>query len=249
MLRRLSAVIAVSAIVCTIQLSVAPAAMAVLSTTPDPSWMTNGLVYALQPVGTTMYIGGQFTQIRSTPQGTVGPKIIGIADIGAIDTTTGQGIKTFKHVVTHSGGNAYVKDLALSPDGATLYVAGHFDGIDGVAEHNLAAIDLASDTVDASFTPAAGGNTSAVFVLLPAPDGSKLYMGGSFTAVNGDARTRLAAILPDGSLDPSWNPAANKHVRSLTYASDGNTIFIGGAFTTMNGTTRPSLVVVSAGWS
>jgi hypothetical protein len=49
-----------------------------------------------------------------------------------------------------------------------------------------------------------------------APDGSgEWYIGGDFTLVQGIERNRIAHILSDGTLDPSWNPNANGGVRAL----------------------------------
>jgi hypothetical protein len=192
-----------------------------------------------------MFVGGQFTQIRSTPSGVSGPKI-NVTNLGAIDVATGEGVAGFAPAVTHSTDTAYVRTLAVSPDGTRLYVGGHFDAVGGVSVRNLAAIDLTTMTVDPAFTPTAGGLTAAVYTILPAPDGSMVYVGGSFTSFSGQARTRLAAIYPDGTLEPGWQPTANKHVRSLEFADDGLTIFVGGAFTTVNGTTRQQVARVDA---
>lgn len=221
-----------------------PAALAVQAT-PDPSWMTNGKVFGMAQAGSAMFIGGQFTQIRSTPGGVAGPKI-NVTNLGAIDLATGQGIAGFAPSVTHSTDAAYLRTLAVSPDGSRLYVGGHFDSIGGVAARNLAAIDLTTLSVDQGFTPTAGGPTAAVYDILPSPDGSKTYVGGSFTSFNGSARTRLAAIYPDGSLEPNWQPTANKHVRSVVLSSDGLSVFVGGAFTVVNGTTRQQVARVDA---
>jgi hypothetical protein len=216
-----------------------------LQATPDPSWMTNGKVFGMVQAGGMMFLGGQFTQLRSTPSGVAGPKIA-VHNLGAVDVASGAGIGGFAPSITHPTDAAFVRALAVSPDGSRLYVGGHFSAIDGVPARNLAAIDLPTLAVDASFKPTAGGLGAAVYAILPAPDGSKVYVGGSFTSFNGSSRTRLAAIFPDGSLEPSWLPAANKHVRSLELASDGSTIFVGGAFTTLNGTNRQQVARVDA---
>ncbi len=216
-----------------------------LDSTPDASWMTIGKVYGMVETGGWMFVGGQFTQLRSTPSGVSGPKIT-VSNLGALDVATGEGIGGFAPAVTHSTETAFVRTFAVSPDGTRLYVGGHFDAVDGVPARNLAAIDLTTMTVDAAFTPKAGGLTAAVYAILPAPDGSKVYVAGSFTSFSGQTRTRLAAIYPDGTLEPNWQPTANKHVRSLEFATNGLTIFVGGAFTTVNGTTRQQVARVDA---
>lgn len=224
----------------------ASSALAALSTTPDPSWMTNGKVYAMAQGGSTMYVGGQFTQLRSTPAGVSGPKLV-LANLAAIDAATGVGMAGFDPIVTHATDAAYVRALAVSPDGTRLYLGGHFDSIDGTPVRNLAAIDLATGQLDPTFDAVnAGSAASVVLAILPDPDGSQIYLGGSFLKVGGQDRSRLAAVLADGSLEPSWTPAASAQVRSLALSSDGQTIFIAGNFTTVNGTSRQQVARVDA---
>ena len=61
------------------------------------------------------------------------------------------------------------------------------------------------------------------------------YIAGSLRV--GDAeRNRIAHILSDGTLDPSWNPNANGDVFSL--AVSGGTVYAGGLFTNIGGQAR-----------
>lgn len=74
----------------------------------------------------------------------------------------------------------------------------------------------------------------------------KLVIAGNFTTLqpNGTAsatvRNRIARLLPDGSLDLSFNPNANGQINCLLIQSDGK-IVIGGTFTTLqaNGAANP----------
>src|SRR5882724_2728415 len=69
--------------------------------------------------------------------------------------------------------------------------------------------------LDLSFAPGAGPNNEVWRVALQ-PDG-KMVIGGSFTTVNGTARSRIARLNSDGSLDSSFNPyaGANAEVADL----------------------------------
>jgi hypothetical protein len=85
--------------------------------------------------------------------------------------------------------------------------------------------------------------------------GSTLYLGGSFTAVNGQARNRLAACnASDGSL-LSWNPNANGVVRALKVSPAGTRVYAGGDFTAVGGASRARIAALSPtggnafGWS
>ncbi|GIU96913.1 MAG: hypothetical protein KatS3mg013_0716 [Actinomycetota bacterium] len=217
-----------------------------VSTSVDPSWMTNGKLYAMAEANGVLYLGGQFKQMRETPIGVAGTRFR-VDNLGAIDLATGVGIKTFKPAVTHSSQAAFVRALAVAPDGSALYVGGRFDAIAGVPVRNLAKIDLATGQVDPSFAPLVGRpTTDAVYTILVSDDGSKLYVGGNFKAVNGERRRFLAAFGADGSLDPAWTPSANSNVRSLAFSTDRLTVFAAGNFDQMNGVSRQSVARLDA---
>lgn len=76
--------------------------------------------------------------------------------------------------------------------------------------------------------------------------GTRTYIGGAFTSVAGVPRANVAAIGPDGRLDPSWNPSTNGTVYALAASDDGGTVFLGGGFTTVGGQARGRLAAVSA---
>jgi hypothetical protein len=60
-------------------------------------------------------------------------------------------------------------------------------------------------------------------------------VGGTFTDVDGQARTRLAAFsLTTGGLDATWKPAVDDQVEAL--ATAGRRIYVGGKFHKVNAT-------------
>jgi hypothetical protein len=74
--------------------------------------------------------------------------------------------------------------------------------------------------------------------------GGTIYLGGSFTAVDGRPRNRLAACnASDGSL-LSWNPSANNVVRALKVSPAGTRVYVGGHFTTIGGASRGHLAAL-----
>jgi uncharacterized delta-60 repeat protein len=90
--------------------------------------------------------------------------------------------------------------------------------------------------IDASFhTPFVNDWISALTLQT---DG-KLLIGGNFNAVNGQARSRVARLNADGSLDTSFNPGsgANGFVTALVLQPNGKMV-IGGNFTNINGEAR-----------
>jgi trimeric autotransporter adhesin len=62
-----------------------------------------------------------------------------------------------------------------------------------------------------------------------------IYLGGSFTSVDGLSRNRLAAIDANTGQLTDWAPSINKPVRALAVSSDGTRIYAGGEFTRAGG--------------
>lgn len=152
--------------------------------------------------------------------------------------------------------------------GDTVYVGGNFDhirppGADPgdpreVPRRNLAAFDAATGeplpwnpVVDAvpftSPNPQNGCDDldndqwrcDAVREVKSSPDGTRLYVGGDFTKVDGRSRRKLAAFdLPGGTLN-SFSHNLNSHVRAL--AVSNTTLYAGGYLTAVDGTARQRL--------
>ena len=132
---------------------------------------------------------------------------------------------------------------AIAFHGRTIYVAGSFTSTNGggslaaerQAHSRVAAISASTGNVIASWSPTVNGTVHALAV---SPNGSDVYIGGEFTAVNGVTRYRLARISaagqPDaGRLEP-WNPNMNGIVRALALNPAGSRLFVGGSFTYAN---------------
>jgi hypothetical protein len=117
-------------------------------------------------------------------------------------------------------------------------VGGKFDAVNGVLVHNFAAISTSTADVVPGFSLPDINVTNAILV---SPSTGEIYLGGSFRRVNRHLRQNLAALLPDGTLDPSWTPSADDNVRVLRFAADRQTIFVGGHFTELNGVPRQSV--------
>ncbi len=80
--------------------------------------------------------------------------------------------------------------------------------------NNLVAFNPTTGVIS-SFAPSFNG---AVWAL--ATDGTSLYVGGDFTAVNGVARSRLAKFnLSTGALDPTFRPTLNASVRDAVFVN------------------------------
>ena len=129
-----------------------------------------------------------------------------------------------------------VKALAIS--GSTAYIGGNFS--------RIAPYTGSSALFDASTAglkdpwPEVNGVVNAIV----SDNAGGWYLGGDFTSVAGVARTDLAHVLPDGTLDPNFAPTTNGLVRALAAGTD--TVFAGGEFSAANGASRGNLAGFSA---
>lgn len=125
-----------------------------------------------------------------------------------------------------------VRDIEIQPDGRIL-IGGEFTTVDSVERSGVARL-LEDGSLDASFAPGAGVNGPVNALALQ--DSGRIVLGGNFTAINAVARGRVARLLPDGSLDGSFNPTvtANDAVHALGLQPDGK-ILLAGAFTQIGG--------------
>jgi len=211
-----------------------------LAQVPDTGvFVLRGKAYALAETTdhATIYVGGKFS--RASDQS--GSQVYFPTSIARFDEASGQGDPTFTPQVWSSDGSepGKVNDMALSPDGSTLYVAGKFatacpspGGSGCVDRKNLVAFDTATGAV----LPLSLDIANQVDAILLGTSGglvTKIYLGGPFKRINGMPEVRLAALNPDGTPDETWTPEADGTVRTLVFASDGQTIFAGGNFTSI----------------
>jgi hypothetical protein len=116
--------------------------------------------------------------------------------------------------------------------GNTVYAGGRFAkarpagsplGSNEVARPNLLAYDITTGNLITSFAPTLNGEVRAV---VASADGSTLFVGGVFTQVDGQTRSRVAALdAKTGALLP-FAPPISSTVTSLAFS--GNRLYVGG---------------------
>lgn len=89
---------------------------------------------------------------------------------------------------------------------------------------------LPDGSTDASFAPNPDG--SVMTIAVDATD--RLYAGGFFNTIGGQAMPFLARLHADGTADTSWAPASNAFVQALVPDAAGNVI-VSGAFSQIGG--------------
>lgn len=117
-----------------------------------------------------------------------------------------------------------------------LICAGDFTTIGTANQARIARLN-SDGTLDQSFDPGAGANSSVYAVAVQA-DG-KIVAAGNFTQMRGETHNRIVRFNIDGSLDSGFNAGdgANNAIYSLVVLPNGQ-ILIGGAFTSVAGQPR-----------
>lgn len=128
--------------------------------------------------------------------------------------------------------------------GNTVYVVGSFTkarppgvavgGAGEVDAANIFAFDIATGERVASFNHSLNAQG---LVVRAAPDGSRIYVGGDFTAVDGVPRGHVAAFdTATGALLSGFAPNTDGQVRA--FAISGSTVYVGGNFRSAAGKPR-----------
>ena len=144
-------------------------------------------------------------------------------------------------VVTGSGPELLA--MLVRPDGRLLIASQNADAYNGTPVLVLFQT-LPDGALDTTFnSPVING---LVRCMALQPDG-RVVIGGSFTTCNGVPCGRIARIMPDGSLDPSFDPGegADDIVHALALQADGKVV-LGGAFNTVDGVVHERLARLNA---
>lgn len=156
-------------------------------------------------------------------------------------------------------GGGQVNCALLQADGS-LIVGGGFTEVDGAAHAGIVRLD-ASGSVDPTFDPGDGfmlpGLSGEVFALALQADG-RVLVGGRFTECDGVPRSGIARLLPDGTVDLSFDPGTGfsgldpggdsfTGVLALCLQPDER-LLAGGFFTQYDGVGRNRIVrIITAG--
>ncbi|WP_347756893.1 PKD domain-containing protein [Agrococcus sp. ProA11] len=155
-----------------------------------------------------------------------------------------DGVVTADPLPTVQIDNGYVWAQAMI--GNTVYAVGGFEnaraplaspGTNLTPRSNILAYDITNGNL-LPFAPQVNGVIRAVAA---SPDGSRIYIGGSFNTVNGETRWNFAALnAATGQLVPGFNPAIGG---SGVYAMAvmGDTVYMTGLFSQANGVARTNL--------
>ena len=183
-------------------------------------------VQAFEQVGSTMYVGGNFTGVQKGKNGSE----ITSRGLAAFDATTGDwNGQTFDF-------NNQVKDLVELPGGKLLAV-GDFTKVNGETHVGTVLIDAATGQIDPSWDlQIRNGNASVVTVKAAKVIGQHIYLGGAFTHLTGNGSSSVyarngARLDLSGKPDRSWNPEFNGSVIDIDVDENDSYYYAAGHFT------------------
>jgi hypothetical protein len=194
----------------------------------DAAWDPNVLpsVGAIALGGGGLYLSGANTV-----------KGVAVADVCKVNLSTGAVVPGFGCVLDDYA------DSLLSY-GTDLYLGGRFTTVNGLSLPYLAKVDAGTGAPDPAFHP----NPSAplgypTFAMLR--DGSRMFVGGKFTSISGQARTNIAEIDPASGL-PRAGFTASADNQVLALAWDANRLYAAGTFLNAGGHPRAALAAFDA---
>ncbi len=137
--------------------------------------------------------------------------------------------------------------LDIETIGNRVFLAGTFTSIANVGgaqlnQRFLASYNLDTRKVDPNFRPTFDGDVAAVEA---APNGSALYVVGSFNTVGGMARRKIVKLNPTTGAPIAAFTADGNSQASVVDVST-TTVYVGGQFTAVNGVNRGGLVALNA---
>jgi uncharacterized delta-60 repeat protein len=179
-----------------------------------------------------MLVGGEFTKLKSR---TVG-RLVRLFQDGRFDDVFGTN--------NGSGFNGAVRSVLRLADGSIL-VGGDFTSFDSNSSARYFAKLTADGVLDTAFHQKLGaGPNNPVYALASSSD-QKIYLGGSFVSVSGQASVGIAKLGADGQPDATFATNLGSgvlgSVHVLKVLNDGK-ILAGGKFDIVKGSAAKNIV-------
>jgi uncharacterized delta-60 repeat protein len=202
-------------------------ALAALAQSPLPDSFNPGAYglvdsLAVQADGKIL-VGGGFTTLGGQSRTNIGR----LNADGTLDTSFNPGAD-----------GPYVFSLAVQADGRIL-VGGFFTTLGGQTRIHIGRLN-ADGTLDTSFNPGAGGVPNPYVNSLAVQADGKILVGGNFSTLGGQSRRNIGRLNADGTVDPTFNPGADRPVISMAVQADGR-ILMGGLFHMLGGQSRTNI--------
>lgn len=146
--------------------------------------------------------------------------------------------------------NGEIWDIEVVPSLNRVFIAGNFTQLQNttgntaiINQSGLASYNYETGLIDTQFRPTFNGGVNAVEAT---PDGSKLFVGGSFNTVNGVTKQKVASLnLTTGAPLTTFGFTNNTNNSVQSLATTNGTLYVGGRYTRINGQLRTGLAAVS----
>lgn len=205
----------------------------------------NGTLYAVDigPDG-KIYVGGDYTFVGD-PTACSGSGYGGYQARIARFNTDGTLDTSFNPIIS----NGIVYDLEVMTDGSVV-VGGSFTTVNSVNGINRIVVLNSDGTTNTNFNSGGSGAPlgSVVYTVAVNPLNRDIYVGGTFTSMNGQSSgSRLAHFVASGTSATAWtfnlvfNPAPSASVFAIEFTPDGSLFYVGGSFTTISSQSRTRL--------
>ncbi|MFD1847298.1 PKD domain-containing protein, partial [Arthrobacter flavus] len=200
----------------------------------------DGIVFSVAEVGNTIVLGGSFTRVQAS----AGGPVLTRNGVVAFNKNNGQISTGFAPQF-----NSTVRSVVAAADGQSVYIGGQFGTLNGASTPKVVRLALSNGARITAFN---AGSINAVVHDMKL-SGNRLFIGGEFTAVRGQARTALAELDPvSGALRTNTNivfagthRGGNTFVHKFDVTPDGRTMVVTGNFTSMNGLDRVQVGMVN----
>ena len=145
--------------------------------------------------------------------------------------------------------NGEIWDIEVVPSINRVFIAGNFTSLANsisptttISQAGLASYNLNTGLIDTSFRPTFNGGVAAVEAT---PDGTKLFVGGSFNTVGGVTRQKGASLnLTTGEPISTFAFTQSTNNQVMALATTDSTLYVGGRFTRINGVLKGGLAAV-----
>ena len=201
-------------------------ALALPSETPDQTPMVNGTVRAIEQVGTNIWVGGKFTQVKQR-NGTV---VANVSNVAVFDSQTGQYVDIAPKV---GGTGSEVWDMAIYGD--DVLIAGNFPGPTST-QKNLVRVDGTTRKVEQWY------NAPSLKSVLGAPNLGRVYGGGGSLTAFELSGTKLWTTYKTTVTTTLYPDAPTPGYRDLELDADGQTIWAACACDKVDGKDAKALV-------
>jgi hypothetical protein len=149
-----------------------------------------------------------------------------------------------------SSGEIWDMEVVGTGDAARVFIAGSFTSAANtvnptttVNQPYLLAYNLTTGLIDTRFRPTFGGG--GVTAVEASPDGTKLFVAGSFETVGGVSRQKVARLdLTTGAPIRTFAFTGRTDKPATALAATDSTLYVGGRFTLLNGRLRSGLAAV-----